>query len=286
MGFENGVGWFPGHMKSAKEFLKSNSKQVDLIINLVDARAPMASSNFSILKLFVGRPVAFFLGKSDLADESATKIWVLHFRNKFGVFAGALDCRNQKKIRNIFDLACDWLQKTKKLKFGRNMVRAMVVGIANVGKSSLINSLVGSKKTRVENRPGVTRSTQWVFLSNGISLLDTPGVIPNSIENEDQAGFLQLIGAVKREEVDVESLAVDFLNGLKNFSGFSELTFKKFFNELDCNENGLNLLLKLAKSRCMVLKGGEPNLERAANFVVDSFQKGKFGRLTLELPQN
>ncbi len=286
MSFDKRFGWFPGHMKSAEEFLKSSTKQIDLVINLVDARAPMASSNFSILKLFSGRPVAFFLGKSDLADESATKIWVLHFRRKFGFFAGELDCRNQKKIRNIFDLACEWLQKNKKLKFGKNMIRAMVVGIANVGKSSLINSLVGSKKLRVENRPGVTRSNQWVFLDNGVSLLDTPGVLPNIIENENQAEFLQLIGAVKREEVDVESLAVDFLNGLRNFSGFSELKLKNFFNDLSFNEDGLNLLLKLAKNRCMVSKGGDLNLERAANFVVDSFQKGKFGRLTLELPQN
>lgn len=273
--------WFPGHMKLTKSLIKTSLKNVDLIINLVDARAPFSSMNFSILKLIEQKPFVVFLAKADLADEASTKLWINHFKLKFGFFACALSCKNFNQVERSFNLACNHLKTLKNLKFGSNMIRIMVVGISNVGKSTLINSFSGSKKAKVENRPGVTRVLQRIFLKNGVSLLDTPGVLPVEIQSAESQFALQLIGAIKREKIDVENLAINLLNHLKAFNGwFFE---RNFSGSLACFNNAFEWLSEFARFKGMVLKGNEPDLFRAANFLVDGFQSGKFGRITLEL---
>lgn len=276
--------WFPGHMKLTKSLIKSNLSRVDLVINLVDARAPFSSMNSSILNFVQRKPFVVFLAKSDLADENSTKAWVKYFKINLGFFAFALDCKNSSQVEKGFSLARVHLETLKKLKFGSNMIRIMIVGISNVGKSTLINSLCGSKKAKVENRPGVTRSIQWISLKNGISLLDTPGVLPVEIENENKQFALQLIGAIDRQKIEVENLAIGLLNHLKTRGiDFFEQNFSK---RLSCCENVFDWLNEFAKNRGMVLKGNEPDLVRASNFLIDCFRRGKFGKITLELPED
>lgn len=274
--------WFPGHMKLTKDLIKNCLSKVDLIVNLVDARAPLASTNFSILKLIKKKPFAVFLGKADLADENLTKAWLTYFKAKLGCFAFSLNCKNFKQVEKGFNLAREHLKTFKELKFGNNMIRIMVVGISNVGKSTLINGFSGSKKAKVENRPGVTRKIQWFFLKNGLSLLDTPGVLPVEVDDEKKAFILQLIGSINREKVDVENLALELLNYLK---GLKINFFEKFSSKplLEC-ENVFEWLSEFAKFKGMVLKGGVPDLNRASNFLVDGFRSGNFGKISLEVP--
>lgn len=284
MKFEKGKSnWFPGHMNLTKYLIKSCLSQVDLVINLVDARAPMASTNFSILKWVKNKPIVVFLGKIDLANESITKDWLDYFKIELGYFAVAVNCRNFNSVKKSFDLACEQFKKVKRSRFNSNMIRIMVVGVSNVGKSTLINSAVGSKKVKVENRPGVTKSKQWVVLNGGMSLLDMPGVLPLDVKNEEQNFCLQLIGVVKREEVDAENLSLyllDFLY-LTNLNFFE----KNFSGKLQNFDNAFNWLKNFAEAKNMVLKGGKLDLLRASNFLINEFQRAKFGRFTLENPE-
>lgn len=276
--------WFPGHMKLTKNLIKTSLKKVDLIINLIDARAPFSSMNFSILKLVEQKPFVVFLTKADLADDVSTTIWLNHIKTKFGFFASALSCKNSNQVEKSFNLACAHLKTIKSLKFGDNMIRIMVVGISNVGKSTLINSFSGSKKAKVENRPGVTRALQWIFLKNGVSLLDTPGVLPIEAQSDESQFALQLIGAIKREKIEVENLAIKLLNHLKAHN--IEFFKRNFPEKLAFFSDAFEWLSEFAHFKGMVLKGNEPDLFRASNFLVDGFQSGKFGRITLELPDS
>lgn len=274
--------WFPGHMKLTKNLIKVYLNSVDLVIYLVDARVPFSSLNLSVLRLVSRKPVVVFFAKSDLANEGSTKLWVEYFKKEFNLFSFALSCKNVSQVKAGFKSAGSHLEKIKKLKFGVKLIRVMVIGIPNVGKSTLINSVCGAKKSKVENRPGVTRSMRWFFLKNGFSLLDTPGVLPVEVDNENKKYALQLIGAVKREMVDMENLALQLLNHFKHLK--TNIFKKKFSSELvDC-ESEFDWLIRFAKLKGMVLKNSEPDLERASRFIVDEFQKGKLGKITLELP--
>ncbi len=276
------LGWFPGHMQRGTHLIKTYLSKVDLIVNLIDSRIPIASSNLSIFNLIKQKPIVFFLGRSDLADERLTTEWINFFKNECNIFALALNCKNLADVEKKFEIACDYLRNVKKIKFGSNMIRIMVVGISNVGKSTLINSVLKTRKAKVENRPGVTKSVQWLSLSNGCSLLDTPGIVSFSCDENENRWLLQLTGAIKRSEIDVEEVAYLFLNCVFKQDGSF---FEKHFDEILTNfEEPVQWLTQLAKLKGMLLKGGNADINRAANFVIDKFQKGQFGPVTLELP--
>lgn len=280
---EKKLSWFPGHMNSTKNLIQNCLNEVDFVINLVDARAPFSSMNFSILKWIKRKPLIVFVSKIDLADEKCTKTWLDYFKQKLNCLALPISCRRLGSVRKSFDLACSYFKTLKQQKFSFNMIRVMVVGIPNVGKSTLINSLGGFKKAKAENRPGVTKSKQWLSIGDGLSLLDMPGVLPVEIENYEQTFCLQMIGAVKLDLVDVEDLALNLLNFLNlNSVSFFE---KNFSENLQKFKGASNWLSMFAERKKMFLKGGELDLVRASKFLINEFQKCKFGKFTLEMPK-
>lgn len=272
-------------MTKTKRMIKASLPLVDAVVEILDARIPESSRNPDLQSLIEGKPRIVVLNKADTADENATRKWAEHYRSQ-GLTVIAADCRSGKGL-NKFDSAvksalAPLIEKYKAKGMEGRVLHLMVVGIPNVGKSSFINRLAGQKKAKVEDRPGVTRTKQWVKLSDDIELLDMPGVLWPKFEDMSVGEKLAFTGAVKDDVVDVETLACRLLyvlNGLYR----DELT-ARYKIQTEENEDGYELLQKVGKARGMLVSGGEINTERAAITVLDEFRGGKLGRITLELP--
>jgi ribosome biogenesis GTPase A len=280
------IQWFPGHMAKTRRLIVANLKLVDAVAEIVDARAPLSSRNPEMNSLIRGKPRIVLLNKCDLADEKATQMWINYFR-KTGAEAIAVDCKSGRGIKNFLPTV-----KTKVLKelmdkrersgmIGAN-IRLMIVGIPNVGKSSLINRLAGGKRARVEDRPGVTRTKQWVKLDTNTELLDMPGVLWPKFEDQEVAIRLAFTGAISDDILDIETLAMKLLSYLNE--NYPQALISRYKIEPKEDDTGIILLEKVGKKRGMMISGGEINTERAAITVIDEFRSGKLGRLTLELP--
>ncbi|MCL2054977.1 MAG: ribosome biogenesis GTPase YlqF [Oscillospiraceae bacterium] len=279
------VQWFPGHMAKTKRLIKENLPLVDAVIEIIDARIPQSSANPDLRKLIGGKTKLVLLNKCDYADGNATAKWVEWYK-KQGVIALPADCRSGKGLNRFtpsVKLAlADLISKNETKGMAGKSLRLMVVGIPNVGKSSLINRLSGRKKTKVEDRPGVTREKQWVKLAGGLELLDMPGVLWAKFEDPLVGERLAFTGAVKDDVTDTEALAGRLLLTLsRSYRDNLRLRYKI---EIDDSDDGHSLLLKAAKSRGMLLQGGEVDSERAAIAILDEYRAGKLGRVTLELP--
>lgn len=281
------IQWFPGHMAKTRRLIASNISLVDAVVEIVDARSPLSSRNPEMDSMTKNKPRLVLLNKSDLADEKATQQWISYFRRN-GCEALAVDCKSGKGVKSILPSIKNTVLKELMEKRTQNgmsgaTIRLMIVGIPNVGKSSLINKLAGSKRSKVEDRPGVTRTKQWVKLDNNTELLDMPGVLWPKFEDQEVAVRLAFTGAISDDILDIETLAMKLLSYLaENYPNSLKERYKL---ELTGEETGLELLENVGKKRGMMISGGEINTERAAITVIDEFRSGKLGRITLEAPQ-
>ena len=273
-------------MAKTKRMIKASLPLVDAVVEIVDARIPESSRNPDLQSLNEGKPRISILNKCDMADEKATEKWLSLYREQ-GAFALAADCRSGKGLNKFAPLVrqvlAELIQKYEAKGMKGRALHLMVVGIPTVGKSSFINRLAGQKKAKVEDRPGVTRTKQWVKLADDIELLDMPGVLWPKFEDMAVGERLAFTGAVKDDVVDVEALACRLLDVL-NVLYREELTARYKIDVVD-GDDGYELLQKIGKARGMLISGGEINTERAAITVLDEYRSGKLGRITLELPQ-
>ena len=280
------IQWFPGHMAKTRRLITANLRLVDAVCEIVDARTPLSARNPEMDRLTGKKPRIVLLNKCDLADEKATQKWINYFRNT-GASAVAVDCKSGRGVKNVIPalksgVLSELMEKRSRSGMANAPIRLMIVGIPNVGKSSLINKLAGSKRAKAEDRPGVTRTKQWVKLPDNTELLDTPGVLWPKFEDQEAAVRLAFTGAISDDILDIETLAMKLLLFLKeNYPSSLTERYKITYDE---GENGLSLLEKVGRKRGMMLSGGEINTERAAITVIDEFRSAKLGRITLELP--
>ena len=277
--------WFPGHMAKTRRMMTEQLGLIDIVVELLDARLPVSSQNPEINTIVGSKPRLIILNKADLADEEINRKWVEYFKKK-GIEAVLLDSVHAKnlnfiadKIRNVLK---DKLEKQAEKGMVGRSVKVMVVGIPNVGKSSFINKFAGRASAVTGDRPGVTRGKQWIRLKNGIELLDTPGILWPKFEDEQTGLNLAYVGSIKDEIIDVETLAcklLEFLNGTYK----AELCARYKLDDTD-GLAGYELLELIGKKRGFVISGGEIDLLRAANIVLDEFRMCRIGRISLETP--
>ncbi len=281
------IQWFPGHMAKTRRAIMANIKLVDAVVEIIDARTPMSSRNPEIDGMTANKPRIVLLNKCDLADSNATQAWV-NYLKKENVTALAVDCKSGKGLNKLMPtlkstVLKDLMAKRESHGMTGAPIRLMILGIPNVGKSSLINRLAGSKRTKVEDRPGVTRTKQWVKLKDNTELLDMPGVLWPKFEDQSVAIRLAFTGAISDDILDIETLAMKLLSYLAE--KYPKSLIDRYKIEFDENDDGLSLLEKVGKKRGMVISGGEINIERAAITVLDEFRSGKLGCITLEMPE-
>ena len=280
------IQWFPGHMAKTRRAISANLKLVDAVVEIIDARTPMSSRNPEIDSLTSSKPRIVLLNKCALADSKVTSAWVNYFKRE-NVTALAVDCKSGKGLNKLMlvlkaTVLKNLMEKRQKSGMVGAPIRLMILGIPNVGKSSLINRLAGSKRTKVEDRPGVTRTKQWVKLQDNTELLDMPGVLWPKFEDQSTAIKLAFTGAISDDILDIETLAMKLLSFLAE--NYPQSLKERYKIEYDESDSGYVLLEKVGKKRGMVISGGEINTERAALTVLDEFRSGKLGRITLEFP--
>ncbi|MCI6919070.1 MAG: ribosome biogenesis GTPase YlqF [Lachnospiraceae bacterium] len=276
--------WYPGHMTKAKRMMQENIKLIDLIIELVDARIPMSSRNPDIDELGKGKARIILLNKSDLADARLNQEWESFFKEK-GYFVQPLNAKTGAGIKNIQALvqeSCkEKIERDRKRGIINRPVRAMVVGIPNVGKSTFINSFAGKACAKTGNKPGVTKGKQWIRLNKNLELLDTPGILWPKFEDQKIGERLALIGSINDEILHVDELAVALIRNLKN--SYLDLLEKRYNITID--EDAYDTLKKIAIARKCLQKGELPDVDRASSMLLEDFRSGKLGRITLERPE-
>ena len=282
------IQWFPGHMAKTRRLMGESLPLVDIVVELIDARIPRSSRNPELDKWVKGKPRLVVLNKCDAADDKVTKRWCAYFEEK-QIPAIAVDCKSQNGAKALLPavrkVLAPELEKRAKKGMSGKPIRMMIVGIPNVGKSSLINRLAKSKRAKVEDRPGVTRGRQWVSLDNGVDLLDMPGVLWPKFEDPIVGEHLAFTGAVKDDVLDLEWLAMRLLYLLN--MDYHDLLAKRYgFDDTTIGMDGPGLLAFVARKRGMLLPGGVANTERAAITVLDEFRGGKLGRISLETPED
>lgn len=274
-------------MTKTKRQIQANLKLVDAVAEIIDARIPVSSRNPDLNGIIQSKPRVILLNKCDMANRTATKMWIDHFA-KQGITAIAVDCKSGKGL-NKFPQAVNTVLSEKinrlKSKGMRNpMMRIMIVGIPNVGKSSFINRISRQNRAKVEDRPGVTRGNQWFTISNNLEMLDTPGVLWPKFDDQIVGEHLAFTGAVKDQVIDIELLAVRLLDFLKKLKPTEFVArFKLEDMDLD-NTDSYELLRIIGKKRGMLVSGGEIDTERAAIMLLDEFRAAKLGRITVEMP--
>ena len=275
--------WYPGHMTKAKRAMQEDIKLVDLIIELVDGRVPLSSRNPDIDQLGQNKSRLVLLNKTDLADEGKTKLWESWFRSQ-GLFVCPLDSRKSGSMKAVSDVikeACrEKAERDRRRGILNRPVRAMVVGIPNVGKSTFINSFAGRAAAKTGNKPGVTRGNQWIRLNKDVELLDTPGILWPKFEDQSVGLKLALIGSIKDDIVNVLELSLELLSLLeKEYPGAAARRY-------GISEEGkpAEVLERIAQVRGCLKRGGELDWEKAAALLMDDFRSGRLGRITLEVP--
>lgn len=272
------IQWFPGHMTKTRRLIEADLKMVDAVVEITDARIPESSRNPILDELVKDKPRIMIMNKCDYADESATNAWKKYYESQ-GIMVLTCDCRSGKGINRFLPavkiLLKDLLERRKQRGMIGKALRLMVVGIPNVGKSSFINRMAKTKKTKVGDRPGVTRGKQWVSIDKDVELLDMPGILWPKFDDQTAAQRLAYTGAIKDDVMDVEALARalgELL--LENYPELIKARYK-IAGEGD-------VLTEIAKARGMLISGGEPDTERAAATLLDEYRGGKIGRITLE----
>lgn len=282
------IQWYPGHMTKTRRQMEADLKNVDIVVELVDARIPISSRNPDIDAICAGKPRIIMLNRADQADPQMNKIWVNYFAKERGIQGAAVDSRSGAGVNQMTMLARSALKEQiakwqKKGQVGRP-IRAMVVGVPNVGKSTFINKLAKRKSAKTGDRPGVTRGKQWVDVDKGLELLDTPGILWPKFEDETTGLYLAFTGAVKDEVTDMESLACALLELLRD--RYPKTLQERYKLTAPEGKPGWELLEQGARKRGMLISGGEADRSRMANVLLDEFRNGKLGRFTLEVPED
>lgn len=281
------IQWFPGHMAKTRRLMTECLPDVDIVLEIRDARIPQSSANPEIRTLLQNKPSLLLLNKCALADAASTSKWIEHYR-KEGRKCLAVDCITGEGFGHIEaavrDVLAEKLERYRAKGMEGRRIRAMIVGIPNVGKSSLINRLCGAKKARVEDRPGVTLSKQWASTNMGLDLLDMPGVLWPKFDDETVGENLAVTGAIRDQIMDIEEIACILLARLKDF--FPALLCERY--KLDESEiedlQAYEIFELVGQKRGFLQKGGSINERRTAEILLDEFRGGKIGRMTLELP--
>ena len=281
------IQWFPGHMAKTRRMIQESLTQVDIIFELLDARIPFSSRNPEIKKLVGEKPILTLLNKTDLADARAVDSWCKYYTNDQNACL-AIDCVSGQGIDKIPDTVKHILSEKVERYQSKGLIgkklRAMVVGIPNVGKSSLINKLSGSKKAKVENRPGVTLDKQWIGTSLGIDLMDMPGVLWPKFDDQRVGENLAITGAIKDQILDIEEIAMILCGRLSEL--YPELLKERYkITDDDLSLDSYDLFESIGRKRGMLEGGGRINARRTAEMLLNEFRSATIGRITLEKPQ-
>ena len=282
---DQSIQWFPGHMTRTKRKITEMLPQVDIVVEVVDARIPVSSRNPDLDSLIAKKPRLLILNKADIADETATAQWLSFYRDH-SIPAIAVDCKSGKGINRFVPLMREILKEKINTWVEKGMVnraiRAMVVGIPNSGKSSFINRMARGGKAKVEDRPGVTRNQQWFVIEGGAQLLDTPGILWPKFEDQRVAQHLAYTGAIRDEILDSEELAVGLLEILA--TEYEDCLRNRYKLTEPLDEDRFELLQQIGRKRGMLIAGGEVDTLRASVMLLDEFRGQKLGRITLEHP--
>lgn len=280
------IQWFPGHMAKTRRMITENLKHVDLVIEILDARIPYSSRNPEIARLTENKPTLLLLNKASLADPAQNASWVKRYTNE-NTYCLLTDCVTGEGMNQlaptIKKILAEKLRRYEEKGMAGRRVRAMVLGVPNVGKSSLINRICGNKKTKVENRPGVTLDKQWVSTSVGVDLLDMPGILWPKFEERRVGENLALTGAIRDGVLDLESLAVILCKRLRRlYPEMLSTRYKLGDMEAYRDLSDYDLFLAIGRKRGFLVSGGEINTERTANTLIEEFRAAKIGRITLD----
>lgn len=296
------IQWYPGHMTKAKRKMENDIKLVDMVIELLDARCPLATENPDIGRITGKKQRLVLLNKSDLADELVTKEWIKYFKAQ-GIIAIALDSRGRDSIDRIRKAAATLIEEKREKERARGIVgeralKAMICGIPNVGKSTFINSMLGKASTKTGNKPGVTKGTQWININDGLLLMDTPGVLWPKFDDEETAVCLAEIGSINDQVINIEDLSIKLIDFMLEFYrdklferyGISEEEFQEKLTNMDVQVLGVSVEALAALDLISVKRGcikrkAEPDYARSSKLLVDEFRSGRLGRISLQRPK-
>ena len=272
------INWYPGHMKKTRELIQQNLKMVDAVVEVIDAIIPVSSRNPIIDELVRGKPRIIVLNKSDLADENASRAWTEALRTD-GSRTLAMNCMSGGGVKELFRLLERMESEKNRDRAMQKAYRLMIVGVPNVGKSSLINRMTGKKSAQTGDRPGVTKGKQWLKLQNGMQLLDTPGILWPKFEDPKAGMNLAFCGSIKDEILDIPTLGMELISVLAE--NYPQLLAERY--KLDgIAETPLENMENMALKRGCILPGKRIDYERIGKLVLDEFRSGKIGRITLE----
>lgn len=278
--------WYPGHMTKARRMMQEDIKLIDVVIELVDARVPLSSKNPDIDELAKNKSRIILLNKYDLADVKKTENWKNWYENQ-GYFTAMVNARSGKgvqAVQNVIMEACkEKIERDRKRGILNRPVRAMIVGIPNVGKSTFINSFAGKACTKTGNKPGVTKGKQWIRLNKNVELLDTPGILWPKFEDQTVGLRLAFIGSIKEEILNITELSLEFIRFMnQSYPGVIEEFYK--LKDQNTEEDAVKRLTQIAEIRGCMKKGSELDLDKAAFLLMDDFKAGRLGKITLEVP--
>ena len=277
------INWYPGHMAKTKKQLIEDLKLIDIVVEVVDARIPLASINPDIQEYIKDKTKIVVLNKADLADENETKNWVKKY-NSQGITAVEVEASNGKNIQAVINKIKEEYEKIKekyilKGRIGK-AIRVMVIGIPNVGKSTFINSLAKRNTAKVGNKPGVTKQKQWIKIDNNIEIMDTPGMLWPRLDNQEYAMHLAFCGTIGEKSIDNEEIAYYLLEYLiKNYPNRIE----ERYNIKIENKETMEILEEIARKRGAIVSGGNINMQKISDIILNEFRSGKLGRITIEV---
>ncbi len=276
------INWYPGHMKKTRELIQENLKMVDMVIEVIDARIPVSSRNPIIDEIVGEKRRLIVLNKSDLSDRKENEKWTDFFSEQ-GNLTLAMNCMSGEGVKQLYNLLKREQERKNRDQLRKKNLRLMIVGVPNVGKSSLINRMTGKKSAQTGNRPGVTRGKQWLSLENNMQLLDTPGILWPKFEDQEVGRKLAYTGAIKDDIMDVEDLGCSLIELLARH--YPQALTARY--QITPNEDapGWTLLEAAGRRRGFLISGGEVDLNRMSRILLDEFRSGKLGRFTLETPE-
>ncbi|PKM96098.1 MAG: ribosome biogenesis GTPase YlqF [Firmicutes bacterium HGW-Firmicutes-1] len=278
------IQWYPGHMTKAKRMMEENIKLVDVVVEMLDARVPLSSRNPELLKIANNKPRIVVLNKIDLADDEMTRRWAKILKNE-GAAVVLVNARDGKGMNSIMVASKEVCKEKIQRNLARGIIskpiRAMVVGIPNVGKSTFINKLVGKASAKTGNKPGVTKGKQWIKLKRDFELLDTPGLLWPRFEDEKVGIALALIGSIKEELLDTRELAFKMIDLMRN--NYKDQFLKKYNVEDIENKELMQILEEITVQRHIIKTGNEPDTDRMALILLEEFRNGKYGKVTIDV---
>lgn len=279
------IQWYPGHMAKTKKIIAENLKHIDIALHIIDARIPKSSYNPLLEKMLGNKPQIVVLNKADLADSHVNKEWVMYYDRK-GIKAIEVNAKSRQGIdavlRTARELMRDKREKLTRMGYVNVPIRFMILGIPNVGKSTIINAMVGSAKARVGNKPGITKGKQWIRIGDEFEYMDTPGILWPKFDDEKTGYMLAFVGSISDDLIDFEELALRLIHII--IERYPEVLLERYKLDSLSDDSYVNLI-NIGKKRGCFLKGGEIDTLKAAKIFIDDFRSGRLGSITLELPE-